>query len=379
MSLFHVQLDYQGRLWLAAEDAVTQTVTWGSSTASLGHGGMHLTTEVNIGTDDQRGLVVALTKNPPSQPPHWQTVPSQLHATVLRIEDALRTAAQAVDAVLRRAGGAVRLPIYNFPRVPPNQIPNWTTVYWKFDEREREMLSPLLIHLEEKYQGAYQQGIAIPLPDAYEGRQLYLADTQVDSVRQALGRERPTTPACYTLYGVAWQNYENRSFAAAIVILTASLETALKWYLGQKGDEIVGYLLENIQSPPLTNLASSARNHACLPIPKRFQKWLADLTKARNEVVHRADGREPKPLEIARWFAVGEALLAAIDGVEGDPLVGALVSISPGIKDFSDGTRGVVLRREKTQGRDVFHVLLDNGVTRQFAPTAVKDLGDESV
>ena len=128
MSLFHVQLDYQGRLWLAAEDAVTQTVTWGSSTASLGHGGMHLTTEVNIGTDDQRGLVVALTKNPPSQPPHWQTVPSQLHATVLRIEDALRTAAQAVDAVLRRAGGAVRLPIYNFPRVPPNQIPNWTTV-----------------------------------------------------------------------------------------------------------------------------------------------------------------------------------------------------------------------------------------------------------
>lgn len=181
------------------------------------------------------------------------------------------------------------------------------------------------------------------------------------------------------LYGVAWQNYENRSFAAAIVILTASLETALKWYLGQKGDEIVGYLLENIQSPPLTNLASSARKHAYLPIPKQFQKWLADLTKARNEVAHKAVHREPKPLEIARWFAVGEALLAAINGVEGDPLVGALVSISTEIKDFSDGTRGVVLRREKTHGRDVFHVLLDNGVTRQFAPTAVKDLGDESV
>jgi hypothetical protein len=164
--------------------------------------------------------------------------------------------------------------------------------------------------------------------------------------------------------------------AAAVVILTASLETALKWYLVQRGDEIVGYLLENIQSPPLTNLASSARNQAGLPIPKQFQKWLADLTRARNEVVHKTRHREPKPLEIARWFAVGEALLAAMDGIEGDPLVGALVSISSAIKDFPAGTRGVVLRREITHGRDVFHVLLDSGVTRQFSPTAVTDLGD---
>lgn len=375
MSQFRVNLDFAGRLWPEEES----TYTWGSHSVSFGSFGISLSTEIDVSKEDQETLVRVRSTIPPEHTPHWGIIPANLHSTILAIEEQLRAGAAAVDEQLRKAAGAVRLPTYKFPRSPPNQTPNWSTVFWAFSDEESERLHPLFQHLDERHRAVYRRGISIPLPDAYEGRQVHLKKKQIDSIGAALVNGDQSTPPSYTLYGVAWENFENRSLSAAVVILATSIETALKWHLTQKGDNVAGYLIENSQSPPLDKLASCARKYAGLNIPKNFQKWIAELAQARNQIVHRPVKQELKPLQVARWFAVGEALLNAIQDVASDPLVGELVRVPDRFDDFPKGSRGIVLRREETYGEDGFHVWLDSGTTRRFGPDAFEILKDEQI
>lgn len=377
MSLITVSLDYGARLW-PEEHFSSRSYSWGVHSVSFGPADASLSTEFELSEEEQELLVRSLTDRDPRPPPHWQDIPAALHSTVLRIEVQLREAASAVDEQLRKTPSAIRLPIYRFPKDFTNQTPNWSTVHWSFNEEERLRLGPLFEHLDSAKQKVYRRGVTIPLPDSYEGRHVNLSNEQLDNIGAALAEGTQNLPPSRALYGVAWENFEIRSFSAAVVILATSIETALKWYLTQKGDEISGYLIEETQSPQLSKLLSCARKYAELNVPKRFQKWVSDLSDSRNQIAHRPVKKKLDPLEVARWFAVGEVLLKAIHGEPSDPLVGALVQISEKIDKFPKGTHGVVLRREEDYGEDSFHILLDSGVTQRFGPNAFQELQDQS-
>ena len=208
-----------------------RSYSWEVHSVSFGLGGVSLVTEFELSEEEQELLVRSLTDRDPSQPPHWKSIPADLHPAVLRIELQLREAASAVDEQIRRTPSAIRLPIYRFPKAFPNQTPNWSTVFWSFNEEERHRLGPLLEHLDSAKQKAFQRGITIPLPDSYEGRHINLSNEQLDIIGAAIAEGNRNFPPSHTLYGVAWENFEIRSFSAAVVILATSIEIALKWYL----------------------------------------------------------------------------------------------------------------------------------------------------
>lgn len=372
MSRITVELDFGGLLW----PDHNASYSWGTHEASFRESGVSLITNVEISHKDQIAICEMIAALPMNFVPLWQTLPPNLHSTVLGIESQLRGAAETLDDKLRESAGALRLPTYKFRRQASSQIQDWPVVNWKFNDEEWERLKPLFEGLEDNHKRVLRNGVFIPLPDAFEGRQLHLNKEQLDELGVAVGAAGDTASPSYILYGAAWENFSNRSFPAAVVILAASIETALKSYLTERGGDVANYLIENIQSPPLDKLASCARKHAGLNIPQEFNSWLGQLANARNEIVHRPWKQQIDPLQLARWLAVGEAILHALRGVGSDPLVGRFIQVPEQIKDFPAGTRGVVLRREKMYGEDSLHVLLDSGVTNRFNPKAVEVLKD---
>ncbi|OOZ45822.1 hypothetical protein BOW37_01650 [Solemya velum gill symbiont] len=374
MSVVNIKLDYDERLWTSEEESTSSTYRWKNYELTL-ENGASIQLDVEITRKQKKILFEALTK--PVQPnmSHWQDVPATVQNLVLKIEQQLRDGAAYADKRLRFVGGALRLPPWSFSRQPTNSNHRWASVYWSFNEQDLQHLAPLIDQLEEKQRLIYSKGIWIPLPDAYEGRDVMFTKEQRDEAGDLLS-ETIDIPPSYALFASALDQWENRNFGSAIAILAVSLETALKWHLTKQGDAIAGYLIENIQSPPLPNLLSCARTHADLNIPKKYQGWLATLVKARNEIVHKPVEKDLKPLEVGRWFATGEAILKALMGINPDDNIGEFVDISSNIEVFPAGTKGVVLRREETYSEDSFHILLDSGITRRFsleAFTVVKE------
>ena len=355
------------------------TFTWGSHTIAFNEVGIGISTEVDLSISEQEALVQCLTFETPSHVPHWQSLSPDLHRTVERIVEQIREAAITADHCIRQSPKGVRLSPLSFEERFVNQSQSFPVVHWNFSDEERERLSPLYEHLAENAKRVYDRGIMIPMPISFERRQIHLENDEVEEIGARLGNTSNIEPY-RSLYAIAWENYIDQSFDSAILILTTSIETALKWWLNQQGDEIARFLINNIQSPPVEQLYTCARNKTDIKLPGVFAEWLVRLRKTRNEIAHKPASKKIDSLEIARWFAIGEAILKSISGHNNDPLVGFLVEPTgeKAADKFPPDSRGVVLRREALYGENSLHILLDTGETWRFSNAACRKCKDQN-
>lgn len=356
------------------------THQWGANKVVFTSGVLSITTEVDLSEEEQVALVKCLTQDDPAFVPHWQTLTPDLHRTVQRIEKQVMEAARVVDYSFRKSPKGIRLTPFKVPKQFINQSQAFPVVRWRLSDDERMRLQTLYSHLKPSAQQAYdQQGILIPLPVSFERRQVHLNKNEVDEIFTQISNT-VEIPPFWALYGVAWESFENKSFDSAVLILATAIETALKWLLNQRADCIASYLIENTQSPPVEKLYQCARENTPVDFPEHFKKWLVRMRDARNFVAHKPRRSVIDPLEIARWFAVGEAIFKATSGQANDPLVGYIVEPQGEKADskFPRDTRGVVLRREELYNQNSLHVVLDTGETWRFNEGAYKRAANQS-
>lgn len=364
MSNFSVGPSYRGRLVVDSN----KSFGWRSHRVSFGGWSMRISTDVELDDDTREQLLRALLEVK-VQYPSWQHIPAELQPVILKIEEELRDAASEIDRHIRVSAGVLDLPSYRFPTVPPATTPNWHVVHWSFTAEEQEQFAPILAEYDELARGVSRAGATVPLLDRIEGRQVEFEYADVEQVEQGVSSGQVVPPS-FVLFGSAWEMFESRSFSAALVILAVAIETVLKWYLSNFGDDDAKRMAEENPSPIPQRLMKAARLNTGLDVAKSYQKWLGELVEIRNHIVHRPEEVEPTTLEMARWFAMGEAILDAVRGATPDQNVGKLVTISEKIDAFPAGTRGVILRRRDWFGDESYQTMLDSGVIRRLAANA---------
>lgn len=357
------------RLWPAEfEEHVSTAFSWGNNNVSFGMVGARIQTSVDLPKKQLKELVRKLVSLEPQFTPAWQTVPPSCQPLLMRAESQLLQAAQDVDAAIRQVSAGIRLPLFKFSRAGPNQSQQWPVMYWNFSDADRAAFASYLDKLEEPAKSRYSKGLTLPFPPANEGRQVHLTAEERQTIGEILGKEEVTAvPASFGLWSMAWDNFERHAYPAAVIVLASAIETAIKFHLGERGDRIASYLVENLPSPPLPKLLACAEREADLDVPSNCGTWLTGLMNKRNDVVHKPSSTTVSRLELARWFAVGEAILQQLNNHESEALAGFIVEISPKIGDFAKGSSGVVLRRSIDYGTDEsLHVMLESGDTRRF-------------
>lgn len=348
MSTISAGTGYEGQLWLDHDLGHRSfTFKWGKHTIIFGVHGFNVTTEFDITVDEQLTLIKCLAKKDPQLPPHWQTLTTDLHRLVERMTEQILDAAISADGCLRKLPKGLRLAPLEFRkrRTQAGQI--YPVIHWVFSEEEQKRFIPIFeTYGQDAIQG-YKSGIDIPMPLHFERRQVHLTEAEVNQVGNNLNQSSSPQPF-RSLYAIALENFVNRSYDSAVLILATSIETALKWWLIENSDPISDYLLTNVQSPPIDRLYSCARKNTEITLPKNFGAWIVNLRNARNDIAHKPLGKKIDSLEVARWFAVGEAILSAFEGHAIDPLIGSVVEPigEKASEKFPPDSRGVVLRRE---------------------------------
>lgn len=381
MSKIVIQINHDGLLWPAydtADEIRSYSHSWDVNDVRFGNGGITITSEVELSKEEQISLVKCLTKDTIPFVPHWQSLTRDVHRTVQRIEKQVWETARFVDYCFRRSPKGIRLAPLKLPMRHINQSQAFPVMYWQFSEEERERLCTFYAGLSPQARQIYEKGILIPFSVPFDQKQIYLRKEEVDEVFVTMD-VATELPPYWALYGIAWENFaKNKSNDSAILILATSIETALKWCLKRNGDGIANFLIEKMQSPSLDNLYLCALEHTPHNFPEHFKPWLAQLVRARNFVAHKPRGAEIEVLQVARWFAVGEAILKAIIDKESDPLVGFLIEpVGERAKEnFAPHTRGVVLRREELRktGEMKLHVVLDCGESWYFGENSFQQL-----
>ena len=265
MSKISVRTRHMGELWLS-DDNAHFTYNWGPHTLSFDQVGIAISTEVELTIEEKTDLVKCLTFKDPSHVPHWQTLTPNLHRTVERIVSQVRNAAITVDQCIRQSPKGVRLSPLSFEERFVNLSQSFPVVNWVFTNAEREELKSLYEDLPDNAKRVYDKGIRIPMPISFERRQIQLENSEVEEIGVRLQHKIVSQPF-RTLYAIAWDNLIGRSFDSAVLILSTSIETALKWWLGENGDTISNFLISNMQSPPIEQLYSCARKNTELNLP----------------------------------------------------------------------------------------------------------------
>lgn len=380
MSTITAGSGYEGQLWLDHELGHRSfKFEWDKHTVIFGVHGFSVTTEFDIKDDEQLLLIECLAKKEPQLPPHWQALTPDLHRLVERITGQILEAAITADNCLRKLPKGLRLSPLKFSkrRTQAGQI--FPVIRWQFSKKEQEQFMPIFETYGPDATQAYKSGIDIPMPLHFERRQVHLTEEEVHQVGNYLYQPSRSQPF-RSLYAIALENFVNRSYDSAVLILATSIETALKWWLIENSDPISNYLLTNVQSPPIDKLYSCARKNTEIELPKIFGGWIVNLRNARNDIAHKPLGKEIKSLELARWFAVGEAILSAFEGHSIDPLIGSIVEPigEKANKNYPSDSRGVVLRREVLYGENSYHIVLDTGETWRFGEKAFEKSKNQS-
>ena len=381
MSKISAGTGYDSQLWLDYEiKRESYSFQWGRHSVDIGVYGFNISTDVELSEDEQTSLVESLTGGNPSHPPHWQALPPNLHRTVERMTDQILEAATTADACLRQLPKGLRLRPLSFRMRATNGGQEFPVIHWRFSEEERVRLRRIYAAHGEEAARLYVNGISIPMPVHFERRQVFLTEQEVDRVGELLNAPIETT-AFRKLYAIALENFTVRSYDSAVIILSTAVETALKWWLIKNGDPISEYLIANIQSPPIDRLYACARKHTTIALPKHFASWIVNLRDARNGVAHKPKAQDLNPLEVARWFAVGEAILTAVSGSPIDQMTGYIVEPVGDLstKNFPQDSKGVVLRRELLYGEDSYHIALDTGETWRFSAQAFRKRDEQKL
>lgn len=381
MSKISLNLNHDGLLWTTVnrdDEHLNYVHEYNGTTISFGDFGVNVACEIQINEEEQEALVRCLAKENIPFVPHWQTLTVDLHQTVQRIEKEVWNAALLVDHCFRKSPKGIRLTPLKLPVAHINQSQAFPVMRWQFSDEEKTRLNPILNDFNDQAKHHYQNGIMIPFSVAFDQKQIFLRSDEVEEIFAQID-STDEIPPFWTLYGIAWENFsKNKSYDSAILILGTAIETGLKWCLKEKGDEIAKFLIEKVQSPSLDNLYACALDYTDYNFPDHFKGWLKQLVTARNFVAHKPRSIEIDVLQIARWFAVGEAILKSLLNKENDPLVGYLIEPTGKKKaeNFSANTRGVILRREKYQNseEEQFHVVLGTGESWYFSENTFEKL-----
>ena len=381
MSTITAGTGYEGQLWLDYDlEHRSFTFKWSKHTVIFGTYGINVTTEFDISDDEQIALIKCLAKRDPQFPPHWQTLTPDLHRLVERMTGQILEAAITADNCLRKIPKGLRLAPLEFTKHRTQAGQMFPVIRWQFSKKEQERFMPILETYGPDVAKAYNSGMVIPMPVHFERRQVSLTEEELNRVGNYL--EQPSRPQPFrSLYAIALENFVNRSYDSAVLILATSIETALKWWLIENSDPIADYLLTNVQSPPIDKLYSCARKNTEISLPKHFNSWIVNLRDARNDVAHKPLGKEISSLEIARWFAIGEAIFSAFEGYSIDPLTGSVVEPigEKANEKFPPDSRGIVLRREILYREDSYHIVLDTGETSRFSEKTFKKSENQSI
>jgi len=359
---------YDGQLWLDHEiDNKSFSFNWETHTVTLNTHGFSISTEFELTKDQIVKLVECLAKKDPTLPPHWQSLTPELHRLVEQMVESILEGANKADNCLRKLPKGVRLsPLHiRKRRTAAGQV--FPVIHWQFSDDERKLVAPILENLGKDATNGYKGGIDIPMPTHFERRQVHLTEEEVSLVKTCFENESSREPF-RALYSIALDNFVNRSYDSAVMILATSIETALKWWLVENGDPISEYILTNVQSPPIDKLYSCARKNTKIGLPKNFNQWIVKLRNARNDVAHKPVESKLNPLQVARWFAIGESILGALAGQEIDSMIGFIVKPvgEKANEKFPKDSKGVVLRREVLYKENSYHIVLDTGETWRF-------------
>jgi len=387
MSEFSLNISHGSQLWTMHEKgerlkSYTHNLDEAGARVIFFDAGMSVSCEVDLSDEEQNSLLYCLVKDSIPHIPYWQNLTPDLHRTVQRIESKLLELTSLADYGFRKLPKGIRLPPVKVVKVHLNQSQAFPVMYWRLSDNEKAKLSNYISEFSPEAKRNYERGIVqIPLSASFSQKQIFLDDTEVETAFQNISAAE-SIPPFWTLYGLAWENFsQNNSHDAAILILATSIETALKWCLMEKGDDISTFLIENTQSPPLRMLYKCAYQNTNFNLPEHYSGWLHQLSSARNYVAHKPKGFEIDFLLMGRWFAIGEAILKAISGKDNDPLVGYLVKPigERASEKFTDDARGVVLRKElfRNTQDEKKHVLMDTGETYYFSDGLFEVLPDK--
>lgn len=380
MSKIYADAGYNNELWLDQELSLRAfTFTWNQHTINFHIHGISVSTKIVLTEAEQFELVKCLARKDPSQPPHWQTLSVSLHRLVEQITNQIFEGAQEADSSIRKLRKGLRLPPLKFRNRITSAGQTFPVIRWHFSEDEYQKFLPLFKDLGTAAEKGYKNGIDIPMPVHFERRNVHLNEDEVNKVNEYLKAEKSSEPF-RNLYSIALDNFVNRSYDSAILILATSIETALKWWLFKCGDPISEYLISNIQSPPIDRLYSCTRKNTPINLPKHFGAWLVRLRDSRNKIAHKPENHNFHPLEIARWFALGEAIIGALDGNDIEPMTGFIVEPvgEKADKNFPPDSKGVILRREILHKVNSFHIVLDTGETWRFSEETFKKSENQS-
>jgi hypothetical protein len=377
MSKISVRIRYTNQL-LLSDSHTHSAFSWDQHNVSFNLDGITVSTEAELSDNEQQNLVRALTFNNPSHIPNWQSLTPDLHQAIRRILMQIQEAAVKVDNSIRQTPKGIRLQSLSFEKIffdPSHSLP---VVHWELSEEEKTRLLPLFNHLDEPARRAYENGITIPVPVSFERRAILLNTDEISKIGDSL-KDKESIQPHLALYSIAWDNFIKGSHQSAILVLASAIETSLKWWLSKQSDEVYSHMKVNLQTPALELLYTCARKYTGLNLPNIFAYWLVNLSEARNDIAHKPAGETVNTLELARWFAIGEAIFKAFSGYRNSALVGYLVEPTednPDSCNYADN-QGIVLRQEELNGVNSLHLILNTGETYRINSEACKKCKDQ--
>lgn len=379
MSTIGVRTNYTQQLWLEDFHA-NYSYESDSNTLTFGMSGTSITTEIELSELEQEKLVKCLISDQQNHIPHWQNLTPDLHRTVERIVQKIMQVSILADYSIRKSPKGIRLKPLSFERRFLNQSQSFPVLYWTFSDEERTRLKNLYSHLNENLQKKYDRGIMIPMPEPFERRQIFLTKEEANEIGETFKNAEEIEPY-WELYSTALENCINYSFGSAVLILATSIETALKWWLNKNGDEIAKFLITYSPSPSIEKLYECARTNTEIDLPGAYIQWIKELRDIRNIIAHKPISTQINRLEIARWFAIGEAILKLISGHKSDKLVGHLVEPvgKKAIDKFADNSRGIVMRKEILDKEQFYHIMVDTGETWRFTRKGFKKSKNQDI
>jgi len=374
VSIIRIRINYDQLLWteMTKDDFPNYSHSWGEHSVAFSSLGVTISCTVDIAEDQRLKLVQSLAKDiEHDRAPHWQDLSPELHHTVLRIEQEVLNAAKFVDFCFRRSPKGVRLPPFNLPERDFNTGQPLKYMTWVFTEEERREVEHVFSGFNRNAKARLSRGLNLPFSQVFSQKQIHMTASEVEQIFSNFSED--DQPPFWELYGLAWENFVglNQSHASSVLLLCTAIETCLKWCLANSSDQIANLLIDKMPSPRLDQLYDICKTSTDYPFPEHFKGWLAQLAQARNFFAHKPRGASIPLLQIARWFAVGEAVLKATIYEESDPRVGYLIRPA-GTPEPSTGLApeaiGVVLRSEEyhVDKQEKLHVLIDTGVSYYF-------------
>ncbi|MEL6398534.1 MAG: hypothetical protein AAFR26_05535 [Cyanobacteria bacterium J06626_4] len=372
MGLFNLQLDYGMRIFFSRENIESRYVVPLNEHAKVYMTPIGFSVEIerDVPQDVREDLVKGVHSLNPDTNPQWYHITSISHHFLRDLKKTFWESAIFFDGHLRKSTHAARLPSVRLPLLHSNSSNRWTVAHWRYSEEELASIQEI-DEFKNSRRNYRDKGLTIPLPKV-EARQCILSKADCENIIQSVSKGQEANIA-YRHLSIAWSNFEQGMYGISIVMAAITIETGIKAYLSSQSS-LVERMLDRMPSPQLRDLVEIACELCDLNFPIELRKRLPRIAEIRNHVVHKSQSSTINVFEAARALAISEALLKSIDGVTCDPHIGSLIKVNPSThfnnERLPSNTTGIILRKERFNGEDWFHILVDSGMTWRFSPNS---------